>query len=70
MFFFSKTVEVFDIYGNKMEEHFYPTENGFEYEIIEAQKCVTEGLLESRKIPLDDTLKVMEILDKCREQGR
>jgi predicted dehydrogenase len=68
-FFRSKTVEVFDIYGNKIEEHFYPLENGFEYEITEAYKSITAGLYESSKVPLDDTLKVMEILDKCREQG-
>jgi predicted dehydrogenase len=65
----SKSVEVFDIYGNKIEEHFYPVENGFEYEINEAQECIADGLLESRKIPLDDTLKVMRILDNCRSQG-
>jgi predicted dehydrogenase len=65
----SKSVEVFDIYGNKIEEHFYPLENGFEYEINEAQECIADGLLESRKIPLDDTLKVMRILDYCRNQG-
>jgi predicted dehydrogenase len=68
-FFRSKSVEVYDIYGNKMEEHFYTFENGFEYEIVEAQECINAGLSESRKIPLDDTLKVMKILDICREQG-
>jgi predicted dehydrogenase len=65
-FFCSNTCAVFDIYGNKIIEHFYTFENGFEYEIAEAQKSIEEGLLESRKIPLDDTLKIMEILDKCR----
>jgi predicted dehydrogenase len=65
----SKSVEVFDIYGNKIEEHFYPIENGFEYEINEAQESIAAGLPQSRKIPLDDTLKIMRILDNCRSQG-
>ncbi|MBQ9898321.1 MAG: Gfo/Idh/MocA family oxidoreductase [Ruminococcus sp.] len=42
--------------------------NGYEYEIIEAQRCLREGLLESPLVPHSGTLNVMTIMDECRRQ--
>lgn len=40
--------------------------NGYEYEIIEAQKCLADGLKESTLNPLCDTAEVMKLMDRIR----
>ena len=42
--------------------------NGYEYEAIEAQRCVREGRIESELMPHDTTLKIMDTLDTLRRQ--
>ena len=42
--------------------------NGYAHEIIEAQRCWREGLLESPAMPLDDTLALMGVMDEVRRQ--
>ena len=42
--------------------------NGYEYEIIEAQRCICENLKESPLVPHSGTLSVMKIMDECRRQ--
>ncbi|HAE52767.1 MAG TPA: gfo/Idh/MocA family oxidoreductase [Ruminococcus sp.] len=42
--------------------------NGYEYEIIEAQRCICENLKESPLIPHSGTISVMKIMDECRRQ--
>lgn len=42
--------------------------NGYEYEIIEAQRCLREGLKESPLVPHSGTINVMTIMDECRRQ--
>ena len=34
--------------------------NGYEYQFAEAAECIAEGRLESKSMPMDDTVKVME----------
>ena len=44
---------------------------GFEFEIEEAMRCLRAGEIESPKMPLDDTLatmEVMEVMDEIRAQ--
>lgn len=43
--------------------------NGYEFEAMEAQKCLLEGKKESILVPLRESLAAMRILDKCREQA-
>lgn len=43
--------------------------NGYEYEILEAQKCLNDNLLESYLIPQNETLAIMEIMDEIRKQN-
>ena len=40
--------------------------NGYEYEAIEAVRCLQEGKTESEMVPLDNSVAVMRILDTCR----
>ena len=42
--------------------------NGYAYEAVEAGRCLKEGLLESPRMPLDETLALMGVLDTIREQ--
>ena len=43
--------------------------NGYEYEILEAQRCVQEGLLQSALMTHEQSIKVMRILDTIRAQN-
>lgn len=42
--------------------------NGYAYEAIEAGRCLREGLLESPRMPLDESLALMDVLDTIRGQ--
>ncbi|QPK81407.1 Gfo/Idh/MocA family oxidoreductase [Schaalia sp. ZJ405] len=41
---------------------------GFQYQAAEVARCLAAGLTESATMPLDDTIRVMELLDTVREQ--
>ena len=43
-------------------------ENGYEYEAYEVNRCLRENKLESDKLPFIDTLEVMRIMDKIRQE--
>ena len=43
-------------------------ENGFEYQTIEAVKCLREGKLESDVMPLDESLSIVKTMDTIRGQ--
>ncbi len=51
---------------DKFEEPFKA--NGYEYEAAEVNRCLREGLLESPRNPLEDTLNNMKIMDCIRSQ--
>lgn len=40
--------------------------NGYNYEAAEVGRCIREGKLESEIMPLDETLSIMQTLDKIR----
>lgn len=42
--------------------------NGYEYEVMEAVRCLESGKLESVLVPQSETLAVMEIMDEIRKQ--
>lgn len=42
--------------------------NGFAHEVMEVNRCLKEGLLESPDMPLDETLDIMRTLDTVRAQ--
>lgn len=43
-------------------------ENGFVYQAREAARCIREGLRESPVIPVEETVRIMEVLDDIRRQ--
>jgi predicted dehydrogenase len=44
--------------------------DGFEHEIREVHRCLREGLTESPTMPLDETLEIMQTMDKIRAQWK
>jgi hypothetical protein len=42
--------------------------NGYQYEAIEAMRCLRAGMTESPVMPLDETLGIMRTLDAIRAQ--
>ena len=47
----------------------FPLEgNGYNYEAAETMRCLRAGELESRIMPLDETLSIMETMDTIRKQ--
>lgn len=43
--------------------------NGYHHEAIEVMRCLREGALESRIMPLDETIAVLETMDAIRGQA-
>lgn len=69
-YFCTDTVRLYGGDGKLAEESITPHLcNGYEYEILEAQRCLTEGLKESTLNPLSDTLGVMKLMDRIRAEG-
>jgi predicted dehydrogenase len=60
------TVELND--GSRRAVHVPRIGNGYAHEIIEVNRCLREGLLESPVMPLDETLALMGVLDEMRKQ--
>jgi predicted dehydrogenase len=42
--------------------------NGFQFEVAEVATCVSNGVVESELLSLDDSISVLEILDEARRQ--
>jgi len=55
--------------GGKDEVINVPFEsNGYQYEAAEAMRCLREGKTESNRMPLDETLSILETMDTLRRQ--
>ena len=68
-FFCTSEAVLYDREGNIIEEYKMPNlVNGYEYEIMEVQRCLSEGKKESRLVPHSGTMNVMKIMDECRRQ--
>lgn len=68
-FVWSTEISLYDKNGNLSETFSYENDcNGYEYEIIEAQKCLMNHQTESSLVPHRGTAAVMKIMDTCREQ--
>lgn len=70
-FFCTDTVRLSDGDNKLLEESVTPhLYSGYEYEVLEAQRCLAEGLKESPLNPLSDTVSVMKIMDRLREDWK
>ncbi len=66
-FFCTSAVRLYDENNRLAEESVTPHLcNGYEFEIMEVQKCLADGLKESRLDPLSDTVSIMKIMDGLR----
>lgn len=68
-FYMAEKASIYDEEDNLIETFYepFPT-NGYEYEAIEVNRCISEGLLESPRNPLKNTIEIMEILDSIRKE--
>lgn len=70
-FFQAEKVEVLDFDNEVIASYEGPfLKNGYEFEAVEVMNCLREGKTESHLVTLDDTVAVMEILDRCREKAK
>jgi len=57
-------------HGGKVTETIrtHPAGSDYRFEVDEVHRCLRDGLTESPKRPLDDTVAVMEVLDRIRAE--
>lgn len=57
------------VHGAKEEKIHIPMEgNGYNYEAEELVRCLKNGLLESERMPLDESLEIIKTMDEIRKQ--
>lgn len=56
--------------GHDVVETYVPqrTSRGMHFQALEVERCLREGLTESPRLTLDDSIAVMEVLDELRRQ--
>jgi predicted dehydrogenase len=60
-------VTAYDLTDQPIAEYTIPQQiSGYEYEFLEAKKCIREGKWQSDSMPLETTIQVMEIMDTLR----
>jgi dihydrodiol dehydrogenase / D-xylose 1-dehydrogenase (NADP) len=42
--------------------------NGYQFQVMEVNRCIREGLTESELMPLDESLEIMRTMDEIRKQ--
>ena len=64
-----QSVAVYDSDDNLLKKVTVPEQiNGYEYEFLEAVRCIGEGKTQSDSMPLDETIRVLDIMDGIRAQ--
>lgn len=62
-----QVIEAFDRDDNLLKHIDVPKQiTGYEYEVIESMECIKQGLIESKSMPLDETIYMMELMDDLR----
>lgn len=62
-------IRAYDTADQLLAEYEIPEKiSGYEYEFLEAVRCIRAGKTESDSMPLDHTLRVMELMDDLRAQ--
>ena len=65
----ANSVSMYDNNKNLIEHFEEPfAYNGYEDEIFETERCITDGQIESRIHPLNSSLSVLKIMDAIRKQ--
>lgn len=64
-----QSISVYDVNDNLIARYDVPAQiSGYEYEFLEAKRCIRAGKTESDAMPLARTIQVMELMDGLREQ--
>ena len=64
-----QSISVFDTQDNLLAHYPVPEQiSGYEYEFQEAVRCIREGKTEADSMPLEETLRVLSIMDQIRAQ--
>ncbi|MBP3567755.1 MAG: Gfo/Idh/MocA family oxidoreductase [Lachnospiraceae bacterium] len=64
-----QSISVYDQGDNLIKFIAVPEQiSGYEYQFIEAERCIAEGKIESESMPLADSITVMEVMDGLRKQ--
>jgi len=64
-----QSISVYDMGDNLIKFVAVPEQiTGYEYQFAEAAECIADGKLESNSMPLDDSIKVMRVMDALRRQ--
>lgn len=62
------SIKVYDADDKLLKDVEIPKQiTGYEYEVYECLRCIKEGKLEADSMPLDETIKIMELMDKIRK---
>ena len=63
-----QSVSVFDLADQLVARYEVPPQiNGYEYEFLEAKRCIREGKTQPDSMPHSETVKVMQIMDRLRQ---
>jgi len=64
-----QSIAVYDTNDNLLQFIPVPEQiTGYEYQFAEAADCIEDGRLESVSMPMEDTVKVMRVMDALRKQ--
>lgn len=62
------SIKVYDTEDKLIKEIEIPNQiTGYEYEVLESKKCIEEGKIESNSMPIDETIKIIELMDDIRK---
>ena len=64
-----QSVSVYDLQDNLVERYDVPAQiSGYEYQFLEAERCIRAGKLQADSMPLSETVYVMDVMDDLRAQ--
>ena len=64
-----QSVSVYDLNDNLVERYDVPSQiSGYEYQFLEAERCIRAGKKQSESMPLSETVYVMDVMDDLRAQ--
>ena len=64
-----QSVSVYDLNDQLVERYDVPAQiSGYEYQFLEAERCIRAGKKQSESMPLSETVYVMDVMDDLRAQ--
>ena len=64
-----QSISVYDTNDNLLAHYDVPEQiSGYEYEFLEAERCIREGKTQADSMPMAETIYVMDVMDDLRKQ--